>query len=66
MKIIKLIILGMAFSLALPVHAASSKNPRNQKKVRKPAIVKTVEPVQAAPKSSEADPTKSWQAYSFP
>lgn len=69
MKISKLIITGMIFSIALPVAAASSKNPHTRKKARKPAAVKLAEAAPAAPaapKSGDADPTKSWQAYSFP
>ena len=69
MKISKLIVIGIIFSIAMPALAASSKNPVTRKKSRKPAAVKPVEapsPAPTAPKISEADPTKSWQAYSFP
>lgn len=69
MKISKLIIMGMVLSMALPAAAASSKNPLSRKKARKPAAVKLAEAAPAAPATSkvgDADPTKSWQAYSFP
>lgn len=67
MKINKLIIAAIIFSVALPAAAASAKNPVNRKKARKPAVVKPAEAPHPAPtKVSEADPTTSWQAYSFP
>lgn len=66
MKIIKLLVICGALAIALPADAASPKNPVNRKKTRKPAVVKPVAaPVAPVPKA-EADPTSSWQAYSFP
>ncbi len=69
MKINKLIVAATLLSVAVPVLAAPSKNPHTQKKSRKPAVVKPAEtaaPVQVVSKSNEPDPTKSWQAYSYP